>query len=174
MHRATPCDCTERNINALKGQNKIYMSQSLAKVYVHIVFSTKHREKLIVKEVRNELYSYIGGILKNVSSPLISIGGTSDHIHILCLQSKLITSAKLVEEIKRSSSKWIKSQHEKVKNFRWQNGYGIFSISRGHVETVINYINNQEEHHRKDDFKAEFRELLKIYEVEYDERYVWD
>lgn len=150
------------------------MGQSLVKNYMHIVFSTKHREPLILESVENELYAYLGGICKTMECNPIKIGGYTDHIHILCMLSKKIALMDLLEETKSHSSKWIKTKGEEFSNFYWQNGYGAFSVSHGHVERVINYIANQKAHHSKNIFQDEFRILLKKYEVEYDERYVWD
>ncbi|SMD43880.1 REP element-mobilizing transposase RayT [Aquiflexum balticum DSM 16537] len=150
------------------------MAQSLVKNYLHIVFSTKHRQPLISPEIANELYSYLGGICNNLDCSPIKIGGHIDHIHILCLLSKKITLIKLLEEIKSHSSKWVKTKGESLKSFYWQDGYGAFSVNPTEVNTVIKYIENQAEHHKKRTFQDEYRAFLKKYKVEYDERYVWD
>jgi REP element-mobilizing transposase RayT len=149
------------------------MGQSLAKNYIHIVFSTKYREPLIKESVESELYAYLGGICNNLECHSIKIGGFTDHIHILCLLSKKIALMKLVEEIKSHSSKWIKTKGDDYKNFYWQDGYGAFSVNPSEVDVVINYIANQKEHHRKKTFQDEYRAFLKKYNVEYDEQYVW-
>ncbi len=155
------------------------MGQSLVKNYVHIVFSTKHRQQLINEAIENELYSYIGGICKALECPPIKIGGYYDHVHILCMLSKKITLMKLLEEIKSHSSKWIKTKDESLKNFYWQDGYGAFSVNPAEVDVVIKYIENQKEHHGKVTFQDEYRKFLKKYKVDpiaigYDEKYVWD
>jgi putative transposase len=150
------------------------MGQSLVKNYLHIVFSTKHRKPLIHPPYESELHSYLGGICKNMECPPIKIGGYTDHIHILCMLSKKIALMKLLEEIKSHSSKWMKTKDELLKNFYWQDGYGAFSVNPNEVDTVIAYIANQHEHHKKKTFKDEYRAFLKKYNVEYDERYVWD
>lgn len=150
------------------------MPQSLAKVYLHIVFSTKNRQPLISPDIENELHKYIGGILTGVNCPPIKIYGTEDHVHILCLLSRTITMSKLLEEIKKASSKWIKSKDEKFKKFYWQNGYGVFSVSQSNVKEVESYIERQKEHHKRYSFQEEFIKLLKKYRIEYDERYIWD
>jgi putative transposase len=150
------------------------MGQSLVKNYVHIVFSTKHRQPLINETVENELYSYLGGICKALECTPIKIGGYYDHVHILCMLSKKITLMKLLEEVKSHSSKWIKTKDESLKNFYWQDGYGAFSVNPKEVDVVINYIATQKEHHGKITFQDEYRKILKKYQVEYDERYVWD
>lgn len=150
------------------------MSQSLVKNYIHIVFSTKNRQKLIDSTIENELYKYIGGINKSLECTPIKIGGHQDHIHILCLLSKKIALITLVERLKSNSSKWIKTKGEAYQNFYWQNGYGAFSVNPTEVDVVINYIENQKEHHKHKTFQEEYRAFLKKYKVEFDERYVWD
>lgn len=150
------------------------MGQSLVKNYVHLVFSTKYRQPLITESIEDELYAYLGGTCKNLECSPIKIGGYTDHIHILCMLSKKIALMKLLEEVKSHSSKWIKTKGEEFSNFYWQDGYGAFSVNPAEVDVVINYIANQKKHHSKKDFQSEYRQFLKKYEVEYDERYVWD
>lgn len=150
------------------------MAQSLVKNYLHIVFSTKHRQPLITPEIADELHSYLGGICNNLDCSPIKIGGHIDHVHILCMLSKKIALVKLLEEIKSHSSKWMKTKGESLKNFYWQDGYGAFSVNPTEVDTVIRYIDNQAEHHEKKTFQDEYRAFLKKYKVEYNERYVWD
>jgi len=150
------------------------MSQSLVKNYIHIVFSTKNRQKLIDSTIENELYKYIGGTTKSLECTPIKIGGHQDHIHILCLLSKKIALITLVERLKSNSSKWIKTKGEAYQNFYWQKGYGAFSVNPTEVDVVINYIENQKEHHKHKTFQEEYRAFLKKYKVEFDERYVWD
>ena len=150
------------------------MGQSLVKNYLHIVFSTKNREPLIHKPVEQELHAYLGGICNNLECYPIKVGGYTDHIHILCMLSKKIALMKLLEEVKSHSSKWIKTKGSAYANFYWQDGYGAFSVNPSEVDVVINYIANQKEHHRKKTFQVEYQAFLKKYNVEYDERYVWD
>jgi REP element-mobilizing transposase RayT len=150
------------------------MGQSLVKNYIHIIFSTKLRAPLILESIENELYSYIGGICKQLECYPVKIGGYIDHIHILCMLSKKSPLMKLLEEIKAHSSKWIKTKDDTLKKFYWQNGYGAFSVNPYEVDKVIAYIENQKEHHRKKTFQDEYRAFLKKYNVEFDEKYVWD
>ncbi len=150
------------------------MGQSLVKNYLHIVFSTKHRQSLISPAIEPELHSYLGGILNNLECNPIKIGGYTDHIHVLCLLSKKIALMKLLEEMKSHSSKWIKTKDDRLKNFYWQDGYGAFSVNPSEVDVVIAYIENQHEHHKNKTFQDEYRAFLKKYKVDYDERYVWD
>ncbi|RZK11771.1 MAG: IS200/IS605 family transposase [Flavobacterium sp.] len=150
------------------------MPQSLSYNYMHLVFSTKNREPNIHTDIEQKLYEYMAGICKNLESTAIQIGGYTDHIHILFLLSKKITLIKFVEEVKKSSSKWIKTQGTQYSNFYWQGGYGAFSVNPKQVEIVKNYILNQKEHHSKKSFQQEYIAFLKEYNVDYDERYVWD
>lgn len=150
------------------------MGQSLVKNYIHIISSTKHRVPLIHETVQGELYAYIGTICKAMECHPIKIGGYTDHIHILWMLSKKIALMKLLEEVKSHSSKMMKTKGKALKNFYWQDGYGAFSVNPSEVDVVIAYIENQKEHHKKISFQDEYRAFLKKYNVEYDERYVWD
>ena len=149
------------------------MGQSLVKNYIHIIFSTKLRKPMIHQNIEMELYSYLGGICNKMECQVIKVGGYTDHIHILCMLSKKVALAKLLEELKSHSSKWIKTKGNEYSNFYWQDGYGAFSVNPSEVEIVINYIANQKEHHRKKTFQDEYIAFLKKYSVQYDERYVW-
>jgi REP element-mobilizing transposase RayT len=150
------------------------MGQSLVKNFIHIVFSTKHRQPFIDEQIGNELHSYLGGICRELECSPIIVGGYTDHVHLLCLLSKKLALMKLMEELKSHSSKWIKTKDEKFQNFYWQNGYGAFSINPSEIGVVKTYIENQKEHHKKITFQDEYRAFLIKYNVEYDERYVWD
>ena len=149
------------------------MSQSLTRIIVHAVFSTKNREPILALEIRAELYAYMGGILKSLSCVPLAINGTNDHVHLLFIQSKNIALAKVFEEVKGTSSQWIKTKSVAMKNFAWQGGYGAFSVSESMRQTVSEYIANQEEHHRKRTFQEELIALFKNHQVEYDEKYLW-
>ena len=151
------------------------MSQSLAQIYVHIIFSTKGRRPLLQNDsLRAEVHRYLGGVCRNLESRAIAIGGVAHHVHILCRLSRTKTVAVLVRELKRESSKWIKSKEPALSNFHWQDGYGAFSISPSHLAALQRYIANQAKHHQRESFQSEFRRILEKYGVEYDERYVWD
>jgi REP element-mobilizing transposase RayT len=149
------------------------MPQSLSKVLVHLIFSTKHREPWIGPDIRQRLHGYIVGILDNLKSPSLQTGGVADHVHTLFVLGRTVSQADLVEEVKKSTSKWMKAEGG-VPGFTWQAGYGAFSIGESQADTVIKYIQNQEAHHRKVTFQEEFRRFLERYKVAYDERYVWD
>jgi putative transposase len=150
------------------------ISQSLANIIVHLVFSTKGRRQLLRDEERDQLHAYLGGVLKNHESPLIEINSVRDHIHILFAQSKNHAPAKIVEQVKTASSVWIKQQHTWYFDFAWQTGYGEFSVSPMHVEAVREYIRNQPEHHKQEDFQNEYRRFCEKNGKPLDERYAWD
>jgi putative transposase len=151
------------------------MPQSLAQIYLHIVFSTKHRTPFLRDEkLRSEIHEYLGGICRKLDSPTLVVGGVEDHAHLLCRMSRTHTIADLVRELKRASSKRVKEKDHRLADFHWQDGYGAFSVSPSHVEVLRAYVANQAEHHKKVSFQDEYRRLLKKYAVAYDERYVWD
>lgn len=147
------------------------MPQSIVKILVHIVFSTKDRRLLIPEDLQPRLYAYISGIIKNNKGRMIIAGGIADHIHLLVSIGRIDVSD-LIGDIKRDSSKWMKDNG--VKDFYWQRGYGAFSIGQSQVEGVRKYIVNQKIHHAKQDFQDEFRALCRKYDVVIDERYCWD
>ena len=150
------------------------MPQSLSNILLHLVFSTKNREALLTTEIREELHGYLSGIIENQGGSLIKAGSVEDHIQLLLVHPRTCSPADLVKEIKVGSNMWLKDKGPQWKAFQWQSGYGIFSISPSHKEALIEYIANQEEHHRKVTFQEEYRRLLGKYGVQYDERYVWD
>ncbi len=151
------------------------MPQSLAKILVHTVFSTKERRPFLRDvTLRDQLHHYVGGILKHLDCQPVIVGGVEDHVHLLAALSRTIQAAEMVKELKRSSSLWIKEQSPSLRDFAWQNGYGVFSIGFSQIEEVRDYIASQEAHHQKLNFQDEFRLFLKRYQVPFDERYVWD
>ena len=149
------------------------MSQSLSKLYVHLIFHTKYSKNLIRNEDMNDLYAYMGSIIKDNNSIPIMINGTEDHVHLLLVMSKNISLADLTEEIKKHSSRWIKSRGPCYNSFAWQGGYAGFSVSQSIHEKTKRYIANQKEHHKKMVFKEELTTFLKEYGVNYDENYLW-
>jgi putative transposase len=150
------------------------MPQSLSSILVHLVFSTKNREPFITPSIETELHPYMATIFREYNSPSLVIDGTADHIHALFALGRTITLADLTEEVKTSSSKWIKTKGLEFKDFHWQKGYGAFSIGQSNVEQLKRYIRNQKQHHRRVTFEEEYRNFLKRYEIGFDERYVWD
>ena len=144
-------------------------------MWSHLIFSTKDRYPFLSNShPRDELFAYMASILRNHGCPTLQIGGVADHIHALFVLSKNSSIAQIVYEVKRGSSKWMKTQGPEFKKFHWQNGYGAFSVSQSHVEQVRRYILRHHQHHRRVTFQDEYREFLRRYHVEYDERYIWD
>ncbi|REJ96069.1 MAG: IS200/IS605 family transposase [Planctomycetota bacterium] len=151
------------------------MPQSLAQIYLHIIFSTKDRRPFLQDaDLRSALHAYLAGACNNLECPAIEVGGVEDHVHVLCRLGRVLTIADLLRELKKESSKWVKDRSSDLQAFSWQTGYGAFSVSPSHVEPLRTYIATQAEHHRRETFQDEFRRLLRKYGVEYDERYVWD
>ncbi|MCF8359522.1 MAG: IS200/IS605 family transposase [Prolixibacteraceae bacterium] len=148
------------------------MPQSLSQVYVHIIFRTKHGKNFVEEEIREKLQGYIVGTISKLGIFVHEIYVNPDHAHILCSLSRTMTIATLLQKIKTSSSKWIKEKG--VSNFQWQDGYSIFSVSASKVEVVKKYILNQPVHHQKMSFKDELRKFFKEYNIDFDEKYVWD
>ncbi len=150
------------------------MAQSFSKVYLHFVFATKYRQKLISPAMEKLLYPYIAGIIKNYGGMPIAINGMPDHIHILSTLPRTLSIAEFMQEIKRCSSKWIKQQDPAYSSFTWQGGYAAFSVNPYNKERLVKYIQNQKTHHSKQDFKGEFVGLLDKHKIEYQEKYLWD
>ncbi|MBL9092028.1 MAG: IS200/IS605 family transposase [Planctomycetaceae bacterium] len=151
------------------------MSQSLAQVYLHLVFSTKSRRPWLDDDVlRDEAHRFLGRTCNDLACPVLRVGGIADHVHLLCRLGRSTAIAELVKELKRTSSQWIKTKMATLEDFQWQTGYGAFSVSPGHVEPLVHYVENQAEHHRSETFQDEFRRLLEKYGLQWDERYVWD
>ena len=150
------------------------MPQSLSTVYIHLVFSTKHRQPFLRDEsLRNDLHSFLGGTSKTLEGPPLLVGGVEDHVHLLARFGRSITQANWVKELKRVSNLWLKEKG-RLDNFEWQGGYADFSVSQSNLEQVKRYIANQKEHHRKLSFQDEVRALLTKHKVGWDERYIWD
>ena len=151
------------------------MSQSLSNILIHIVFSTKDRAPFLRDpDIRSQMHAQLGGTSKSLNCPTLIVGGVEDHIHLLARESRTIALSDWVKELKRVTSIWIKEMSPQFETFAWQAGYGAFSVSQSQSGRVVKYILEQERHHRKKDFKTEFREFLERHEIEYDERYVWD
>ncbi|MEX1139773.1 MAG: IS200/IS605 family transposase [Bacteroidota bacterium] len=151
------------------------MAQSLSKVLLHIVFSTKNRFSFLIdREIRAQMHAYLGGICRGVDCPALIVGGVADHCHILCRLHRTLSISDFVGNVKRESSKWIKTKGHVLTKFGWQNGYGAFSVGQSEVERVKAYIRDQEIHHKTKTFQDEYRAFLREFEIDYDERYVWD
>jgi len=150
------------------------MPQSLARLHVHLIFSTKHRERLIPDAARDSLHAYMATVLQNLGCAPVLINSVEDHVHILFELARTVSVSQAVEDVKKSSSKWIKTQGNEFAGFAWQAGYGAFAVSESNVPTVRDYIAGQQEHHRRKSFQEEYRAFLERHGVAFDERYVWD
>ena len=150
------------------------MPQSISSILIHLIFSTKNREPFITPAIEKELHPYMAKIFRELKSPSLAIDGTRDHVHVLFSLARVIAIADVLEEVKTETSKWIKTKGPEFRNFHWQKGYGAFSIGQSQVEAVKRYILGQKEHHRRVTFQEEYRKFLKVYGINYDERYVWD
>ena len=149
------------------------MSQTLVSLLVHVVFSTKNRADLITPDVEPDLFAYLSGILNHQESRCLAVGGTANHVHLLVSLSKNQALSHVIGELKKSSSKWIKTKGTRFRSFGWQDGYGAFSIGESSVEALKGYIARQKEHHRGRTFESEMLSLLEKYGVKYDEEYLW-
>ena len=150
------------------------MPQSLARLHIHLIFSTKNREPVLHEAVRESLHAYMATVLQNFGCPAVLINSVADHVHILFELGRTVAVSDAVEEVKKSSSRWIKTQGDAFTGFAWQAGYGAFAVSESNVATVREYIATQHEHHRKKTFQEEYRAFLERHGVAFDERYVWD
>ncbi len=150
------------------------MAQSLAKIAIHLIFSTKNRERLIGDDVRSKLHAYMSGILRELDSPALTINSEPDHAHVLFLLSRTATVSETTGTLKKQSTLWLRDNGENLRTFSWQAGYAAFSVSESNLDAVREYIRNQREHHRARTFQDELRAFLKKHAVEFDERYVWD
>ncbi len=150
------------------------MPQSLSNILLHLVLSTKDRHPWLQKGIREKTHAFLAGAVRQCDCEAYRVGGVADHVHLAVRLSRTLTVANLVKEIKTSSSKWLKTQDVRLNDFSWQNGYGVFSIGMSQKAALLNYIDNQEEHHRTQTFQDEYRAFLNKYGIEYNERYVWD
>ncbi|HRK22906.1 MAG TPA: IS200/IS605 family transposase [Fimbriimonadaceae bacterium] len=150
------------------------MPQSLAAIYIHLIFSTKDRHPYITEDARKELHPYLAEICNQIGCPATKVGGVEDHVHILFRLSRTTSLAAVIQEIKTSSSKWIKAKWNYTKDFTWQGGYAAYSISATDIGDVVRYIESQVEHHKKVTFQDEVRKVLNEAGIEFDEQYLWD
>jgi putative transposase len=150
------------------------MPQSLARLHVHLIFSTKNRDRVLHDQVRESLHAYMATVLQRLDCPPTLINSVEDHVHILFELARTASISQAVEDVKKSSSKWLKTQGTKFAGFAWQAGYGAFSVSESNIQSVRDYIADQKEHRRQKSFQEEYRTFLERHHVAYDERYVWD
>lgn len=149
------------------------MSQSLCKIYLHLIFHIKTTSPIILDNDLKSVHAYIGQLVNTTRCVNIWVDGTSDHVHVLCLLGREVTPAHLLEEIKRNSSRWIKSLGSHYSDFEWQGGYAVFSVSQSMADKTLAYIKNQRNHHQHTTFQEEYRQFLRLYHIDYDERYVF-
>jgi REP element-mobilizing transposase RayT len=151
------------------------MSQSLSRIWIHLIFSTKDRFPFLTDaRVCRDVHAYLGTVLRSHDCETLIVNGTTDHVHALFGLSRKYAISTVVKEVKRTSSGWIKERSPAMRKFHWQNGYGAFSVSQSHIDRVCRYIEEQQQHHRTRTFQDEYRKFLKSYKIEFDERYVWD
>lgn len=150
------------------------MANTYSNIFYHIVFSTKGRKDTISPEIEARLWAYIGGIARKHGIIAVQVGGTENHIHVLILAKPKIAPSQIVQWLKGESSRWIHETFPEMHSFAWQDGYGIFSVSKSNVPDVVEYIKNQREHHQRQSFEDEYISMLKLNEIEYDEQFVFD
>jgi putative transposase len=159
---------------APEGRRSQRMPGTYSQILLHIVYSTKYRKPWITAEIAERLYPYIGGIIRAEKGALYEIGGIEDHVHLYLRWRPDESISNLMRTVKARSSKWIHEQFPALSDFGWQDGYGVFTVSKSQEEIVKKYIRGQKEHHQKGDFKSELLHLLRAHEIEFDERYVFD
>jgi putative transposase len=150
------------------------MPQSLCNILIHLIFSTKDRHPWLEPGIREKAHAFLAGVVRQCDCEAYRVGGVADHVHLAVRLSRTISVADLVKEVKTASSKWVKMQDVALNTFAWQQGYGVFSVGMSQKEALLHYIDTQEEHHRTRTFQDEYRDFIKKYGIEYDERYVWD
>ena len=150
------------------------MPQSLSRVIVHLIFSTKDRHPWLGPDARPRMHACLATICRDLGGEAHRVGGMADHVHVVTTLPRTISQAELVEKVKTSSSAWIKTLGNTYAGFHWQRGYGAFSVSASQLEEVVRYVENQHEHHRTRTFQEEFREVLRKHNLPFDERYVWE
>ncbi len=150
------------------------MANTYSNLFYHLVFSTKGRQKLIHDDIQQRLWAYMGGVARNHGMTAMQIGGTDDHAHALIMAKPTILPSDIAKFVKTDSSKWIHEEFPNLRSFAWQDGYGMFTVSRSGVPDTIRYIRNQREHHATQTFEDEYRMILDLNDVEYDERYLFD
>lgn len=150
------------------------MPQSLSNILIHLIWSTKDRHQWLTPGIREKTHAFIAGAVRQCNCEAYRVGGVADHVHLAVRLSRTLSVADLVKEVKTASSKWLKAQDPAYTDFYWQQGYGAFSVGISQKETLLHYIDTQEEHHQTRTFQDEYRDFLTEYGIAYDERYVWD
>ncbi len=149
------------------------MANTYSALYYHFVFSTKNRAGLLKPDIKQRVWAYIGGVARAHKMTALQVGGIEDHIHALIIAPMTLSPSQIAQYLKGDSSKWIHEEFPELRKFAWQDGYGVFTVSRSNLQNVISYIQNQSEHHRRKTFQEEYLEFLQIHKIEYDERYLW-
>ena len=150
------------------------MPQSLSHLLVHLIWSTKDRHAWLETSIREKFHAFLAGAVRQCDCEAYRIGGVADHVHLAVRLSRTVSVADTVKSVKTASSKWLKAQDPAFTTFHWQHGYGAFSVGMNQKEALFHYIDSQEKHHHTQTFQDEYRDLLKKYGIDYDERYVWD
>ena len=150
------------------------MPQSLTRIYAHLVFSTKNRQPFLDDAIQSRVHAYLATVIRDLDSPWVVVGGVADHLHILFDIGKMHAPVVFVEKVKRESSKFVKTLGEDYKQFYWQRGYGMFSVSPRDRDEAESYVRNQADHHQTRTFQEEYRAMLTQYGITHDEQYVWD
>ena len=150
------------------------MANTYSSLFYHTVFSTKHRQSFIHQDVENRVWAYLGGIARKHKLTAIQIGGIENHIHALVMSSPVNAPSQIAQWLKGDSSKWIHSEFADLKSFAWQDGYGVFSVSKSKIANVVEYIKNQREHHKKEDFENEYLKLMTLHEISFNQKYLFD
>ena len=150
------------------------MANTYSSLFYHFVFSTKHRQDLIYQEIESRVWGYLGGIARKHKLTAIQIGGVENHIHALIMSSPVNAPSQIAQCLKGDSSKWIHAEFAELRNFAWQDGYAVFSVSKSKIGNVVEYIKNQREHHKKVSFENEYLKMMKLHEVDFDEKYLFD
>ncbi len=149
------------------------MAHSYTSIYVHYVFSTKNRQKIIQPELEKRLWPYLGGIARENKMKALAIGGVEDHSHVFLSLPSTLSISTAIQLVKGGSSTWVSKTFPEFKDFQWQEGYGAFSISISHIDNTVDYIKNQKEHHKRATFQEEYLAILRKHRIEYDEQYLW-
>lgn len=150
------------------------MANTYSSLFYHIVFSTKHRQNFIHQEIESRVWAYIGGIARKHKLTAVQVGGIENHIHALVMSLPVTSPSQIAQWLKGDSSKWIHTEFADLKKFAWQDGYGAFSVSKSKVPDVVEYIKNQREHHRRESFEDEYLKLMKLNEIDFEEKYLFD
>lgn len=150
------------------------MANTYSNLFYHIVFSTKGRTSLIGRDIEERLWAYIGGIARNHAIIAVQVGGIENHVHVLIMAKPKFAPSQIVQWLKGESSRWIHETFSELRSFEWQDGYGVFSVSKSNVPAVVEYIKNQRQHHQNQTFEDEYVSLLRLHGVDYDKRYVFN